>query len=59
MSKIIEEMRNEVAKNVTKNVTEKHALAMILDGVDLEKIAQYTGLPLDRVRELAGEMRAE
>ena len=66
MCQILEEMRNEVAKNVTrevtrevtKNVTEKHALAMILDGVDLEKIAQYTGLPLSRVRELAGEKTA-
>ena len=31
----------------------KTALKMIADGVTLEKIAEYTGLPLDKVRELA------
>ena len=48
----LEDMRNEVW-NESKNATRiETALKMIADGVTLEKIAEYTGLPLDKVKEL-------
>ncbi|MCM1047990.1 MAG: PD-(D/E)XK nuclease family transposase [Clostridiales bacterium] len=50
MCRVMEEMRDE-----TELATRiENALEMISDGqLSLEKIAQYAGLPLDKVRELA------
>ncbi len=46
MCRVMEEMRDDVRVQIV--------LEMIRDGqVSLEKIAQYTGLPLEKVRELA------
>ena len=46
MSRVMEEMRDEVRAEI--------ALKMITDGqLSLEKIAQYSGLTLEKIRELA------
>ena len=50
MSKILEDMRNEKAKEVRVD----NALRMIKDGeLSFEKIALYSGLSIDEVKELA------
>ena len=53
--KAMEDMRNEaVMRDRIEN-----AIKMIEDGIlPLEKIAEYSQLPLDKVRELAGEKTA-
>lgn len=55
MCRIMEEMRNE-----TELATRiDNALEMINDGqLSLEKIAQYSGLSLEKVRELAAKRSA-
>ena len=46
MCRVMEEMRDDVRVEIV--------LEMIRDGqISLEKIAQYTGLPLEKVREFA------
>lgn len=46
MSRVMEEMKDEVRTEI--------ALKMITDGqLSLEKIAQYAGLPFEKIRELA------
>ncbi|WP_185752306.1 hypothetical protein [Butyrivibrio sp. AE2032] len=45
----LEDLRNQAILEANTQT----ALKMIADGVTLEKIAEYTGLPLDKVRELA------
>ena len=47
MCRAFEETRNEKAIRIAKNMIEKGKL-------DLEDIAEYTGLPLEKVQELAG-----
>jgi hypothetical protein len=55
MCRAFEETRNAAAYQNSIDV----AVRMIQDGVlPLEKIAQYTGLPFDKVRELAGAKTA-
>ena len=55
MCKIMEDMRNEKAKEVRID----NALRMIKDGeLSLEKIALYSGLSVDEVRELATPVMA-
>ena len=50
MCKMLEDMRNEKAKEVRID----NALCMIKDGVlSLEKIALYSGLSIEEVKELA------
>ena len=52
MCKIMEDMRNEAELNKAK----KMALCMIKDGeLSLEKIALYSGLPLEEVKELESQ----
>ena len=55
MCRVMEEMRNE-----TELATRiDNALEMINDGqLSLEKIAQYSGLSLEKVRELAEKRSA-
>ena len=49
MSRILEDMRNEKAKEVRVD----NALRMIKDGeLSLEKIVLYSGLSIDEVKEL-------
>ncbi len=51
MCRVMEEMRDDVRVEIV--------LEMIRDGqVSLEKIAQYTSLPLEKVRELAEKKSA-
>lgn len=51
MSRVMEEMRDEVRAEI--------ALKMITDGkLSLEKIAQYSGLALEKIRELAEDKSA-
>ncbi len=55
MCKLLEEMRNETAHDIAV----KNALAMLADGfLTYEKIAQYSGLSLDEIKELAGQKSA-
>lgn len=55
MCKIMEDMRNEKAKEVRID----NALRMIKDGeLSLEKIALYSGLSIDEVKELATPVMA-
>ena len=55
MCKIMEDMRNEKAKEVRID----NALRMIKDGeLPLEKIALYSGLSVDEVKELATPVMA-
>ena len=55
MCKIMEDMRNEKAKEVRID----NALRMIKDGeLSLEKIALYSGLSVDEVKELATPVMA-
>ena len=50
MCDILEEMKD--------NVRIENALKMLADGVDIEKIAKYSGLSIEKVRELAGNKSA-
>ena len=55
MCDILDEMRNEAVEKASI----EHAMAMIKDGtLSCEKIAEYSGLSLDKVRELAGNKSA-
>ena len=55
MCKIMEDMRNEKAKEVRID----NALRMIKDGeLSLEKIALYSGLSVDEIKELATPVMA-
>ena len=48
MCKVMEDMRNEaVEKDRIKN-----AIEMLADGLSVEKVAQYTHLAIERVKEL-------
>ena len=63
MCKALEDMRNEAAEKAAKIATEQtqiaNARAMLADGVlSLEQIAKYSSLPIEKVRELAGEVGA-
>ena len=49
MCKVMEDMRNEaVEKDRIQN-----AIEMLKDGLSIEKVAQYSRLAIDRVKELA------
>lgn len=55
MCEILDEMRNEAVEKERIKI----ALKMIKDGtITLDKIAEYSGLSLDKVRELAGNKSA-
>ena len=55
MCDILDEMRNEAVEKASI----EHALKMIKSGkLSLEDIAEYSGLSLDKVRELAGNKSA-
>ena len=55
MCEILDEMRNDVRTETRVENAQK----MIKDGtLSFEKIAEYSGLSLDKVRELAGNKSA-
>ena len=59
MSRILEEMRNEVAEKATHNNAVNTALRMLTRGRDsIEEIAEITGLSLEEVRKLANNQKA-
>lgn len=61
MCKMLEEMREEAAKKAaekaskeaSKNKSIEVAKNMLADVMPFEKVAKYTGLPLETVKELA------
>lgn len=53
MCKVMEDMRIEAAKDAVEKDRTKNALEMLADGLSIEKVAQYTQLAIERVRELA------
>lgn len=59
MSRILEEMRNEVAEKATHNHAVNTALRMLARGRDsIEEIAEITGLSLEEIRKLADNQKA-
>lgn len=52
MCKAMEEMRNEAREEAREETREENALRMLADGLPLEKVAEYSGLSIERVREL-------
>ncbi|WP_156922960.1 nuclease [Eubacterium xylanophilum] len=54
MCKAMEDMRNEAVERERI----KNAKRMLEDGLDLEKVAEYSGLPIEKVRELSGSKGA-
>ena len=53
MCKVMEDMRNEAAKTAVEKDRTKNALEMLADGLLIEKVAQYSQLAIERVKELA------
>ena len=53
MCAVMEEMRNEAAKSAVEKDRTKNALEMLADGLSIEKVAQYSHLGIERVKELA------
>ena len=53
MCKVMEDMRNEAAKTAVEKDRIKNALEMLADGLSIEKVAQYSQLAIERVKELA------
>ena len=54
MCKALEDMRNEVAMQTAEQTKIQMAIEMIRDGeLSLEKVAQYSKLAIDKVKELA------
>ncbi len=53
MCKVMEDMRNEAAQKAVEKDRINNAIKMLADGLSIDKVAQYTQLALDRVKELA------
>ena len=63
MCKLLEEMRDEAAAKAAEKATHAKAIetarSMLADGfLTYAKIAQYSGLSLDEIKELAGQRSA-
>ena len=59
MCDILDEMRNEASTKARNETRIENALKMIKDGsLPLEKIAEFSGLSIEKVRELAGDKSA-
>jgi len=54
MCKAFDDLREETAQKTRV----ENAVKMIEDGLDLDRVAKYSGLPIDKVRELAGAKTA-
>lgn len=60
MCKVMEDMRNEAARDAVEKDRIKNALEMIKDGkLSLEQIAKYSSLAIDKVKELASPQLAK
>lgn len=58
MSKIMEEYVNEIKSEILLEEKLEIAMRMIMDGELLpEKIAMYTELPVEKIKELAASVR--
>lgn len=58
MCKVMEDMRNEALQEGIKEGASAAAGRMLADGtMALEKIAEYTGLPMEEVEKLNKESR--
>lgn len=53
MCKVMEDMRNEAAKDAVEKDRIKNAIEMLSDGLSVEKVAKYSHLAIERVKELA------
>jgi hypothetical protein len=53
MCKVMEDMRNEAARQAVEKDRIDNALKMLKDGLSIEKVALYTQLAVERVKELA------
>lgn len=53
MCKVMEDMRNEAAQSAVEKDRERNAIEMLADGLSVERVAKYTQLAIERVRELA------
>ena len=59
MCEAMDRIAERRAKEAAYNRSVENALKMIADGqLSLEKIAQYSGLPLEKVKELADKRTA-
>ncbi len=59
MGSVLDEMRKEVADKAAIDTRIATAKKMIADGLlSFEKISEYSGLSLEKVRELAGNKSA-
>ena len=58
MCKVIEDMRKESAREAVEKDRIQNAMEMLKDGLSIEKVAQYTKLAIERVKELAAPKAA-
>ena len=58
MCKVMEDMRNETARIAAERRSIEIAKRLIADGIVLEKVADYSGLTLEKVQELAKQRTA-
>ena len=54
MCKVLEDMRNETAERKSIEIAQR----MLEDGMEIEKVAKYSGLKLEKVQELAQQRSA-
>ena len=54
MCKVMEDMRNEAAERRSIEIAKR----LIADGIAFEKVADYSGLTLEKVQELAKQRTA-
>lgn len=58
MCKVMEDMRKEAARDAVERNNIEIAKRLIADGMEHEKVADYFGLTLEKVQELAKEKTA-
>ena len=58
MCKVIEDMRNEVARNTGWNTKVDNVKRGLANGFTFEQIALIVGLTVQQVKEIAGEKSA-
>ena len=54
MCKVLEDMRNETAERKSIEIAQR----MLEDGMEIEKVAKYSGLKLEKIQELAQQRSA-
>ncbi len=58
MCKVMEDMRKESAREAVEKDRIQNAMEMLKDGLSIEKVAQYTKLSIERVKEIAAPKAA-